>query len=82
MKIYHGGFCGIKKPQILQSQNNKDFGQGFYCTQLQLQAERWARRFETPVVSVFEYTEKPGLKELHFDEMTDKWLDFIADCRS
>jgi hypothetical protein len=82
MEIYHGGFCVIEKPKILQSHNNKDFGQGFYCTQMQAQAERWARRFDTPFVSVFAYTQKPGLKELHFDEMTDKWLDFIADCRN
>ncbi|GHV09678.1 hypothetical protein FACS1894217_14380 [Clostridia bacterium] len=82
MKIYHGGFCAVEVPEIRKSLNNKDFGQGFYCTALQSQARRWAKRFKTPVVSVFEYSESPELNVLDFDEMTDAWLDFIADCRS
>jgi hypothetical protein len=44
MKIYHGGFCPVEKPEIRASANAKDFGRGFYCTQLQSQAERWAKR--------------------------------------
>ncbi|MDR0306842.1 MAG: DUF3990 domain-containing protein [Chitinispirillales bacterium] len=82
MIIYHGGFCKITTPEIRPSQNNKDFGQGFYCTELQTQAERWAKRFDTPVISVYEYTEKNDLNILLFDDMTEEWLDFIADCRA
>jgi len=82
MRIYHGSFCAIAKPEIRPSRNNKDFGQGFYCTEFQQQAERWARRFDSPVVSVFEYSEPSGLQILRFDSMTEQWLDFIADCRT
>jgi len=82
MKIYHGGFCAVEKPEIHVSVHAKDFGQGFYCTELQRQAERWAGRFQTPVVSVFEYTAEEGVDILRFDDMTDEWLDFIAGCRS
>lgn len=81
MKIYHGGYSIITKPEIRASANHKDFGEGFYCTEMQSQAERWAMRFPTPIVTVFEYTEQKG-NILQFDEMTDAWLDFIADCRS
>ena len=81
MTIYHGGFCEIKAPEIKPSNNNKDFGPGFYCTELKTQAERWANRFSTPVVSKFEYTKQDNLNILDFHEMTDKWLDFIANCR-
>lgn len=71
----------IERPEIRISANNKDFGHGFYCTQLQPQADRWARRFLTPVVSAFEYVQKNNMKILAFDEMSDEWLDFVADCR-
>jgi len=81
-KIYHGGFCAIRKPEIRISGNHKDFGQGFYCTELQAQAERWARRFQPPVVSVFDYAPQRRMNVFQFDEMTEEWLDFIADCRN
>ena len=29
-----------------------------------------------------EIVSNPELKILHFDKMTDEWLDFIADCRA
>jgi hypothetical protein len=82
MIVYHGGYCEIKSPKILPSRNNKDFGQGFYCTAFQMQAQRWASRFDTPVISQFVYTENKTLNMLKFVDMTEQWLDFIADCRS
>ena len=82
MKIYHGGPVAVEKPEIRAGVYNKDFGQGFYCTEFQPQAERWAKRFETPVVSIYEYSLKSGYDTLMFDEMTDEWLNFIVDCRS
>ncbi|MDR2883474.1 MAG: DUF3990 domain-containing protein [Deferribacteraceae bacterium] len=82
MKIYHGSYATIKNPEIRASANNKDFGQGFYCTELQLQAERWSMRFQTPIVSIFDCILQSDLNILSFDTMTDKWLDFIADCRA
>jgi len=82
MIVYHGGYCEVEAPEIRATKNNKDFGHGFYCTEIQTQADKWARRFDTPVVSVYEYTLAPVLDVLTFAEMTDEWLDFIADCRS
>ena len=82
MKLYHGGFCTINTPEVRISKHAKDFGHGFYCTELQMQAERWSGRFQTPVISVYEYTVNDELDIMNFDEMTDEWLDFIVDCRS
>jgi hypothetical protein len=82
MIVYHGGYCAIEKPDVRDSKNNKDFGRGFYCTALQSQANKWARRFDTPIVSAYEYAAPTGLDVLTFAAMTDEWLDFIADCRS
>jgi hypothetical protein len=81
MIVYHGGYCAIENPEIRVSNNMKDFGNGFYCTMLQAQADRWARRFDTPIVSIYEYTPSNTLNVLKFDTMTDEWLDFIVDCR-
>jgi hypothetical protein len=82
MILFHGGYRAIETPEIKDSRNNKDFGRGFYCTELRSQADKWARRFDTPVVSVYEYTPLPALDVLTFIDMTDEWLDFIVACRS
>ncbi|MDR3211559.1 MAG: DUF3990 domain-containing protein [Planctomycetota bacterium] len=82
MRIYYGGYAPIEAPEIRPSRNHKDFGQGFYCTDFKAQAERWAKRFETPVVSVFEYAKPADTNVLNFKTMTEEWLDFIVNCRS
>jgi hypothetical protein len=82
MIVYHGSFCEIIKPQVLSEKNHKDFGNGFYCTVLKEQAERWAKRFSEPIVNVYEYNEDNTLNKLTFGDMNDSWLDFIAACRS
>jgi len=82
MKIYHGSYIPVEMPKILKSKFPKDFGKGFYCTEIEQQAIRWASRFDTAVVSIFEYTPDKNLKILVFDEMTEEWLDFIVNCRS
>jgi hypothetical protein len=82
MKVYHGGYMAVEKPKILKSRFPKDFGEGFYCTELKEQAERWASRYDTAVISSYEYTSDETLKILIFSKMTEEWLDFIVDCRS
>ncbi len=82
MIIYHGGYCAIENPEIRVSRNKKDFGNGFYCTELQSQAEKWSKRYNTPTVSQYEYTPSAALDLLKFDTMTDEWLDFIVGCRT
>ncbi|GHU47164.1 hypothetical protein FACS1894120_4930 [Clostridia bacterium] len=80
--IFHGGFCRVAVPKIIKSRYTKDFGDGFYCTKIQVQAEKWARKNETPVVSVFEYNDFTDVEYCDFAEMTDEWLDFIVSCRN
>ena len=46
------------------------------------QAERWARRYDTKVVSIYDVWFKEKLIIKEFKEMTEEWLDFIIDCRS
>lgn len=72
----------MEKLEIQKGRNTKDFGTGFYCTVIKEQAERWARCYDTKVVFIYDvrFKEKVNIKE--FKEMSEKWLDFIIDCRS
>jgi hypothetical protein len=81
MILYHGSYLPIDVPRIIEGRFTKDFGAGYYCTKLREQAKRWAERYETPVISVYDYQPNPSLKILEFEEMTDEWLDFIVACR-
>jgi len=83
MELYHGGNEIIEFPEIRKTKYTKDFSWGFYCTNSYEQARKWAqRKFQTGIISVYNYAENNKLSVLRFDKMTDQWLDFIADCRS
>ena len=83
MKLYHGSNIEVGIPKILTNGFYKDFGYGFYCTQIQKQAERWAlTKRGKHIVNSYEYKEDLSLKVLSFSEMTEEWLDFIVACRS
>ena len=80
--VQHGSNVEVSVPRILQNGFYKDFGYGFYCTGYEKQAKRWAMtRKGDSVINHYEYKSNPKLKILKFDEMTDEWLDFVADCR-
>lgn len=80
--IYHGSNVEVSTPRILQNGFYKDFGYGFYCTNYEKQAKRWAMtRKGASIVNQYEYIPNNELKMLQFDKMTDEWLDFIVDCR-
>lgn len=80
--VYHGSNVEVSIPRILQNGFYKDFGYGFYCTSFEKQAKRWAMtRKGASVVNHYEYTRNTELKILTFNEITDEWLDFVADCR-
>lgn len=80
--VYHGGYTPVEFPEIRVGRNTKDFGPGFYCTVIKEQARRWAKRYETKIVSVYDAILKENLSIKEFKEMTDEWLDFIIACRS
>ena len=80
--IYHGSRQIVRTPEIRIGHYTKDFGPGFYCTDLKAQAKRWAARFNTPgFISIFRHDETQRLKKKLFPKMTNAWLDFIVACR-
>ena len=83
MKLYHGSNVVVQKPTIITNGFYKDFGYGFYCTNIERQARRWAAtKKKNHIVNMYEYDENRDLNICTFREMDDVWLDFIAKCRS
>lgn len=80
--IYHGSYCVVDSPKIINGKYTKDFGVGFYCTILENQAIKWSSKYKTPVINKYEYNENNNLKIKNFVMMSEEWLDFIIDCRS
>ena len=89
MILYHGSNMKIEQIDLSKCRPYKDFGQGFYLTQIKEQAEQMARRTATiyggePIVSEFEFDES-ALTELsvkQFDEPNEEWALFILANRS
>lgn len=82
MTVYHGGYQAVEMPEVRVGRNTKDFGNGFYCTVIKEQAQRWARRYTTKIVSIYDVCLNSQLDVKEFDGMSEEWLDFIVDCRS
>ena len=81
--IYHGSTQIVEYPEIRVAKYNKDFYFGFYCTIMPEQARRWATRFTGKgIINEYLYRPNEKLKTLIFPEMSDEWLDLIAQCRN
>lgn len=81
-KIYHGSNVVVNEPRIVINGHYKDFGYGFYCTNINTQAKRWAlTKKGKSVVNTYSYTMDSSLKVCVFTEMTEEWLQFVVDCR-
>ena len=82
MIIYHGSNVIVSSPRILVNGFYKDFGYGFYCTNIEKQAKRWAlTKRGKSVVNSYEYIPNAALSQLVLDTMTEEWLDFVSNCR-
>lgn len=91
MRLFHGTNVDFAEIDLTKSNRFKDFGQGFYLTDIRQQAEelsqkRATRDGGTPVVQEYEFDEAllagSQLKVLRFDEPTAEWADFIYKNRS
>ncbi|MDR1004479.1 MAG: DUF3990 domain-containing protein [Prevotellaceae bacterium] len=91
MKVYHGSDVEIKVIDLSKAKIGKDFGQGFYVTNILQQAEYMAERVARwnhtkPVVTAFELDQyvfnDPELRILRFDAYDESWLDFVVLNRS
>ena len=87
MKVYHGSWVEVSKPDLKHSRSDVDFGRGFYTTSIKDQAVKWCGRFKrrgkSGIISCYEYDEAASykLKIRNFESYSEEWLDFILACR-
>ena len=89
MKLYHGSNTKIEKIDLSKCRPYKDFGQGFYLTEIREQAEKMASRtahiYEgEPIVTKFEFDESAltKLSVKQFDGPNEEWALFVLANRS
>lgn len=80
--IYHGSNVIVAEPRIMINGHYKDFGYGFYCTNMEKQAKRWAlTKRGASIVNTYVYTPNEDLNIRVFSQMTEEWLQFVVECR-
>jgi hypothetical protein len=89
MILYHGGTDIVDKPVIRSLSAGRDFGAGFYCTDIREQAEKWARRQgrirkQIAVLNIYDFDPSYAQQNLNykvFDNYSQEWLDLVIKCR-
>ena len=91
MLVYHGSNVEVRKPSLLKSRKNTDFGRGFYTTTQKEQAEHWTSikidraKKGRRIVSIFEIDDNlltnSELKIREFHGPDEAWLNFVVDSR-
>lgn len=91
MKLYHGTNTDFSVIDLTKSNKYKDFGQGFYLTDIRSQAEELAAKKSRlfggyPIIQEYEFDEsilaRKELKVLKFDAPTTEWAEFIFKNRN
>ena len=87
MRVYHGSDVRIDEIDLSKSGNFKDFGRGFYVTNILKHAQARAVNIaqingSQPVVTEFEFIEQypvtMGMKVKKFETVSDEWVEFIV----
>jgi hypothetical protein len=90
MLLYHGSHTHFDTIDLQKGRLFKDFGQGFYTTLFQDQAENWARVMAARIgtnqgfVSIYEVSHERfiELNYLLFDKPSEDWAYFIMHNRA
>lgn len=91
MKLYHGTNVNFDVIDLTKSNKYKDFGQGFYLTDIRSQAEELAAKKSRlfggyPIIQEYEFDESllsgAELKVLKFDKPSTEWAEFIFKNRN
>lgn len=91
MRLYHGTNVDFDDIDLTMSNKYKDFGQGFYLTDIRSQAEELAAKKSRlfggyPVIQEYEFDESllsgTDLKVLKFDKPSTEWAEFIFKNRN
>jgi hypothetical protein len=69
--------------------SSRDFGKGFYCTDIRSQAEKWAKRQgrirkQDAIINKYEFEVDRAQQSLNYKMFKDyniEWLDLVIKCR-
>lgn len=89
MMLYHGGTNVVEKPAIIPHSAGRDFGMSFYCTDIRVQAEKWAGRQrrirkQPAILNLYEFKMGFAQNNLHFkifQAYSKEWLELVINCR-
>ena len=89
MILYHGSTIIVENPVIRPQSAGRDFGMGFYCTDIRSQAESWAKRQgrirkQTAILNIYEFDIDYAQNNLNFKTFKDyshEWLEIVINCR-
>lgn len=80
MKLYHGTDRKIEHPNLVFGRKNTDFGQGFYLTNDEFMAKKWAARKGHPIINIYEFDlDNLKIKKLGLNK---EWLDCVIANRN
>lgn len=91
MILYHGSNLAIDRINLTVCRPHKDFGQGFYLTTIEDQAQKMAKRVSRlyggePIVNVYSLDEtvlqKETLSMRRFETPTIEWALFVTNNRN
>ena len=83
MILYHGTNVDFESINLEKSHKYKDFGQGFYLTDIRSQAEQLAALLkEQTELNTEEFLQNGELKVLKFDNPCKEWAEFIFKNRN
>lgn len=87
MKVYHGSYIEVAKPDIIHSRKKVNFGTGFYVTPIEEQAKNWCRQYilrnKPGIVNIYNFDDKAYEKclSIQYASYSEEWLDFVFECR-
>lgn len=89
MRLYHGTNADFVEIDLRKSNPYKDFGRGFYLTDIYSQAQELAKKKSSlfggvPIVQEYDFDEKKltELNVLRFDKPSKEWAEFVFKNRS
>ncbi len=92
MRLYHGSNVVIESINLAMCRPYKDFGKGFYLTDIEEQAKQMAKRVSrlyggSPVINTFEiqddFRKTSDIKIMDFGiQTTEEWAKFVMNNRN
>lgn len=90
--LYHGSLQIAEQPLVDVGRSDLDFGQGFYTTDIEEQAEKWAKTLQSrrktdivAYVNIYQFDKQAfdssNYKALRFESYDLEWLEFICQSR-